>query len=92
MKLELTKIILIFVFTLAAVFLGITTFGCGAEFAHKIINGNDGCQPEELRCIGTELQICNADNLWERITDCTNFEPDDWACCHNECRKVEECQ
>ncbi|MHC4229720.1 MAG: hypothetical protein ACYSW0_19985 [Planctomycetota bacterium] len=66
--------------------------GCGAEFAHKLIDGTDNCQPEQFRCIGTELQICNADERFERVAECTAFEPGDWACCHNECRKVEECE
>lgn len=68
--------------------------GCGAEFIHNAIH-QDGCQPEQFRCLGSELQICNADQVWEQVAECTAFEPGDWACCdigEIRCAKVEYCK
>jgi hypothetical protein len=91
MKLQLTQVIAEIWFVFGMIALCLYFCGCGAEFLHTGF-GVDGCEPQDFQCQGTELQICNADKNWEPITDCTNFEPGDWACCNSECQKVEECR
>jgi hypothetical protein len=67
---------------------------CGGTFDG--LGKNDGCTPETTRCHGDILQICNADNNWELVATCPDFEPGDWACCpiggEFACAKVEDCQ
>lgn len=57
---------------------------------------NDGCTKEETRCQGPVWQICNEDQNWEAIEDCTTIEPGAWACCPKDgiegCNLVEECE
>lgn len=44
---------------------------------------HDGCDPEETRCSGTRVEICNAEEDWELVMDCDSVEPVemDWQCC-----------
>jgi len=48
-----------------------------------LLGCHDGCEPEETRCFGTCVEICNADGDWETVIDCDMVEPADmdWQCC-----------
>lgn len=74
-------------FFIVCVLATFSLFGCDPE--------TDGCEPEEARCRGSILEICNADQNWEDVINCLDFEPDEWACCASDgeigCWKVEEC-
>lgn len=60
---------------------------------------HDGCTPEETKCDGTKVVICNASEDWELVMDCSEVEPFvlDWTCCYLEvlsdygCLPAEEC-
>jgi hypothetical protein len=50
------------------------TYGC-----------HDGCEPEATRCNGDVVEICNADEDWEKEADCSEIDDFgldlDWTCC-----------
>jgi len=82
------KLLLIGVlFTIVAFFIFFWLVSCDEE--------TDGCEPEDARCIGSVLEICNADQNWETVVNCLDFEPGEWACCVRDgeigCNLVEEC-
>lgn len=69
--------------------------GCGAEFIHTAIEGDDGCETYTIRCNGDTAEICNADHSWDIIQKCPEFEPGVWMCCEFDgnvgCHKEEDC-
>jgi hypothetical protein len=50
---------------------------------------DDGCEPAETRCDGTDVQICGADDRWRYVMDCGSFDElvdggwvsSSWDCC-----------
>lgn len=82
---------------IVAVCLGIGTAlltGCGAEFVHTAIEGDDGCEPEAVVCENNIWAVCNADKSWN-ILRCSDYEPGLWTCCEFRgklgCHKEEDC-
>lgn len=56
----------------------------------------DDCTPLDVRCAGETLEVCNADNQWETVVQCTTYEPGAWRCCTVDdevgCWPEEECK
>lgn len=50
--------------------------GCIAYIA-----GCSECSTNSTRCYGNIAQICNADEQWETVLDCSTIEPGEWECC-----------
>lgn len=55
--------------TLSILVLLFFTTGCGAEFVHQAIDGIQ-CEHKDVRCEGTQLQVCNYDQAWESVSGC----------------------
>lgn len=62
---------------------------------------HDGCEPEEMKCSGEKVMICNAETDWIVHDNCANVEDFgegyDWTCCEDQedgipaCLPVEVC-
>lgn len=46
---------------------------------------HDGCEPEETKCDGDLVMVCNSEKDWEREADCSEVEDfgaeTNWICC-----------
>ena len=45
---------------------------------------HDGCTPEETRCDGNVVQLCDSDEDWNDVMDCValrNYPGEDYVCC-----------
>ena len=77
---------------LAAVLL----LGCGPE-----------CEPDETRCNGNVVEICDGDGIWCEVMNCdelnATYEDIEWRCCTvdveewamedlHTCRPIEDCR
>jgi hypothetical protein len=52
------------------------------------------CQLNDTRCNGHVLELCNADEQWQMLTDCQAFGPDQTCCMYGgepDCRLPREC-
>lgn len=73
--------------------IAINVFNCGGMFTNQDATV-DGCQPENTKCVGTQLHVCNASGNWDPPMDCSEIEPGDWGCCpfgEAECLPEGEC-
>ncbi len=54
-----------------------------AVVAIAVLGCHDGCAPGKTKCSGNRVEICNADEDWELLLNCSNVEPSDmgWQCC-----------
>ena len=64
---------------------------------------DDGCEPNETRCNGQKIEICDSSDNWVESMDCADvWDVVDWACCDvagldgyydqdNTCLPVDEC-
>ncbi len=41
---------------------------------------DDSCTPEDTRCRGRVVEICNTDSRWETVMDCSVVSPGSWYC------------
>jgi len=63
---------------------------------------HDGCEPEEMKCEGSRVMICNAETDWEVHDDCADVEDFgqdlEWVCCEDPtdgipaCLPIEACE
>jgi len=44
------------------------------------LEGCAQCVKHETRCQGDMVQVCNADERWEDVTNCAVIEPGVWTC------------
>jgi len=58
-------------------------------FCAVLLSGcHDGCSPEEMKCDGSTVMICNDKTDWESVMDCDELEPmdsdlPDAVCCED---------
>lgn len=63
---------------------------------------HDDCEPDEMKCAGDKIMICNAETDWEMHDNCANVEDfgagHEWTCCEDPedgipaCLPVEVCE
>jgi hypothetical protein len=50
-------------------------------------DGGDSCRPDETRCHGDTVEVCDAEGSWVHLADCrgvtASVEPS-WQCCEVE--------
>jgi hypothetical protein len=46
----------------------------GDAIYQKSLEGT-GCEPATTRCLGSQLQTCQADHTWATNADCVKYEP-----------------
>lgn len=44
---------------------------------------HDNCKYESTSCQGDNVVLCNSENDWQVVEDCTNVQPGLWECCVN---------
>lgn len=53
---------------------------------------HDGCVPEETRCDGDRVQICDHDEDWDLVLNCERLEPyDGEVCCWDAYAETHSC-
>jgi len=61
------------------------------------VSCHDGCVAEETRCSGNRVMICDAEQDWHLVMNCSTVDPVewDWTCCEvdagHSCIPEEEC-
>ncbi len=78
-----TVVDVLLVATLGFVFVSIVAFsGCRSH-----------CIIDATRCFGSEVQVCNSSEAWEREMDCSQIEPVEleWTCCLDPLDMVYSC-
>lgn len=55
----------------------------GVVILWVIVSCSDGCTPETTRCNGTRVEICDQEDDWDLVMDCSEIEPGDWVCCED---------